>query len=82
MKHIHLPLSEPLHAQLMQAAQASGKAATQLAREAIERFLAEQRQAALNADLDAYIAEYAGTAFDLDTELEAAGVELLLSQES
>lgn len=65
----------------MQAARASGTTATQLAREAVERFLAEQRQTALNAELDAYIAEYAGTAFDLNTELEAAGVELLLSQE-
>ncbi|TSA83709.1 hypothetical protein FNU79_11935 [Deinococcus detaillensis] len=81
MKHIHLPLSEPLHARLMQAAQANGTTATQLAREAVEHFLAEQHQAALNAELDAYIAEYAGTAFDLDTELEVAGVELLLSQE-
>ncbi|WP_420594590.1 hypothetical protein [Deinococcus sp.] len=49
--------------------------------EANERLSAEQREAALNAEIDAFIAEYAGTEFDLDAELEAAGIEWLLSQE-
>jgi hypothetical protein len=81
MKHIHLPLSEPLHAELMRAAQSSGKTATQVARRALEIFLAQQKQAALNAELDAYIARHAGTSLDLDRELEAAGVEHLLNTE-
>ena len=79
MKHFHLTLPEPLHAQLMQAARNTGRTATQLARQAIETYLAQQRDDQLNAELDAYIARNAGTPFDLDTELEAAGVAQLLT---
>jgi predicted DNA-binding protein len=79
MKHFRLSLPEPLRAQLMQAARSTGRTATQLARQAIEAYLAQQREDQLNVELDAYIARNAGTPFDLDTEFEAAGVAHLLT---
>lgn len=78
MKHLHLPLSEGLHAALMREAQTSGQAATALVREAIEKLLAEREHQALEAALDAYIRAEGGGPNDLDEELEAAGVEHLL----
>ncbi|WP_293913855.1 hypothetical protein [Deinococcus sp.] len=79
MKTLPLTLPELLHAQLMQAAQNTGWTATQLACQAIENYLAQQREDQLNAELDAYIARNAGTPFDLETEVEAAGVAHLLT---
>lgn len=78
MKHLHLPLAEPLHASLMQEAQRSGQAATVLAREALEQFLRERQRQALDQELDAYIQAQAGGPHDLDKALEAASVEHLL----
>lgn len=78
MKHLHLPLSEPLHAALMREAQVSGQAATALVREALEKLLAERERQALDAALNAYIQSESGGPNDLDEALEAAGVEHLL----
>ena len=78
-KNLHVPLPEPLYAELRLAAQSAGRPATEIARDAIDRWLAEQRRAALRAAIAEYAAENAGTAADLDRDLERAAVEHLRS---
>ena len=79
MKHIHLPLSEAVHAALVEEAQRRGQPATSLAREAVERLIAEAERQKIEAELEAYIRAEAGGPHDLDEALEAAGVEHLLA---
>lgn len=79
MKHLHLPLTEDVHAALMNEAQRRGRSATTLAREAVEGLVLEARRRALEAELEAYIQAEAGGPHDLDEGLEAAGVEHLLA---
>jgi hypothetical protein len=52
--------------------------ATELAREALEAWLLERRNAALHADIAEYAAACAGSLADLDPVLEAAGIEHLV----
>ena len=52
--------------------------ATALAREAIDAWLQQQKRKARHEAIAAYAAEMAGTSFDLDGTLEAAGIEHLL----
>lgn len=79
LRNFHVPLSEDLYKKLREEAGRSRQPATELAREAIELLLKERRKAALHDALAIYAAEHAGTASDLDEELEAASVEHLLS---
>jgi hypothetical protein len=53
--------------------------ATALAREAIDCWLGEQLRKARHDQIAAYAVEMAGTEFDLDPDLEAAGVEHLVN---
>ena len=76
MKHLHVPLSESLHAALMDVAKASGESATALARRAIEDALWERRKQAIREELAAYARAVAGTLDDLDPDLEEAGLEV------
>src|SRR4051812_12925553 len=75
--NLHVPLPEPLYAELRAAARKAGRPATELAREAIDRWLAEQRRAARRAAIADYAASVAGTEADLDPHLERAAVEHL-----
>jgi hypothetical protein len=52
--------------------------ATVLAREAIDFWLRQQLRKTRHDAIAAYAAESAGTSFDLDAELEAAGIEHLV----
>ncbi|MGI8748880.1 MAG: hypothetical protein ACR2J4_11115 [Deinococcus sp.] len=79
MKHLHVPLPDTLHAALMDVAKANGESATTLARQAIEDALWRRRQESLRTDLAAYASAVAGTADDLDPELEAAGLDVVLT---
>lgn len=81
MKNLHVPLPDALYRRLRAEAERSGRPATDLAREAIAAWLAEQERLVTHQAIAAYAQETAGTADDLDTELEAAGVEHLLSIE-
>ena len=51
--------------------------ATQLVKQAVEYWLAEQERLALHEEIAAYAAKHAGTVADLDEDLERAAVELL-----
>ena len=76
-RNLHVPLPEPLYARLRAAARRDRRPATELAREAIDRWLAEEQRAALRAEIAAYAAASAGTDADLDRGLERAALEHL-----
>jgi hypothetical protein len=78
MRNFHLPLPEPLYAQLKSEAERQQVPATTLAREAIDQWLRQQARQARHDAIAAYAAEMAGTEFDLDPDLEAASIEHLL----
>jgi hypothetical protein len=78
MKNFHLPLPEQTYSQLRAEADRSQVPATTLAREAIDRWLRYQARQARHDAIAAYAAEMAGTALDLDAELEATAIEHLV----
>lgn len=76
MRHnFHVPLPEDVYRQLRQEAERLQRPATQVGRQAIEWWLAEQRRAALHEAICAYAREHGGTTADLDTAMEAVGLE-------
>jgi hypothetical protein len=79
MKNFRLPLPEKTYTPLRDAAERAQVPATALAREAIDWWLREQLRKARHDQIAAYAAEMAGTEFDLDPDLEAAGVERLVN---
>lgn len=80
MKNMHIPIPESVHAALMSHAKARGESATALARTAIEALVKELEREQRRARISAFAAEYAGTDWDLDAGLEAAGIEVILSE--
>ncbi|MBI5283342.1 MAG: hypothetical protein HY858_16780 [Candidatus Solibacter usitatus] len=79
MKNFHLPLPDQTYADLRAEAERAQVPATTLAREAIDAWLRQQWRNARHEAIAAYAAEMAGTAFDLDPDLEAAGIDHLLN---
>ncbi|MFW5920853.1 MAG: hypothetical protein ACOCUS_03350 [Polyangiales bacterium] len=79
-KNFHVPLDGKLYRELREEAERSELPATVIAREAIESYLYERRRAALHDEMAAYARDVAGTADDLDEELEAAAVEHLTDE--
>jgi predicted DNA-binding protein len=77
MHNLHIPLPEDLYRQLKDATQRLHRPATQLAREAIAAWLAQEQQTALHEAIRAYAEAVAGTEADLDFSLEAAALEPL-----
>lgn len=80
MKNMHVPIPEDVHAVLMAHAKATGESATSLARTAIERLVRDIQREERRARIAAFAAQYAGTEWDLDAGLEAAGLEVILSE--
>jgi hypothetical protein len=78
MKNFHLPLPELTYTRLRAEAERSHVPATTAAREAIDLWLQERARSARRDAIAAYAAEVAGTEFDLNRDLEAAGIEHLL----
>ena len=79
LRNLHVPLSEGLYRRLRAEAERARKPATAIAREAIERWLSDQRREAVHEAIASYARENAGSAADLDPQLEVAAVEHLLS---
>ena len=79
-RNLHVPLPEALHRRLRVEAERSHRPATELAREAIDRWLSDRQRAAVHEAISAYAAQHAGTPADLDPTLEAAAVEHLVEQ--
>lgn len=80
-KNLHVPMPLELHGELRQAAVRLGKPATAVAREAIEVYLRRLQQQATDKAIQEWAQEMAGTEYDLDSELENATVEFLLSED-
>jgi len=78
MKNFHLPLPEQTYTHLRAEAERAQVPATALAREAIDWWLRQQLRKARHDQIAAYAAEMAGKEFDLDPDLEAAGIEHLM----
>jgi hypothetical protein len=79
MRNFHLPLPEQTYAHLRAEAERAQVPATALAREAIDCWLRQQLRKTRHAQIAAFAAEMAGTALDLDRDLEAAGIERLIN---
>jgi predicted transcriptional regulator len=80
MKNFHVPLPDETYMQLRAAAERSNVPATSLAREAIDSWLRQQFRKAQHEAIASFASESAGTSFDLDPDLEAAGIEHLLKE--
>ena len=78
MKNFHLPLPDQTYSHLRAEAARLQAPATALAREAIDLWLRQQMRQARHDGIAAYAAEMAGTDFDLEADLEAAGIEHLI----
>ncbi len=77
MTNMHVPLPEPVYARLRAEARRTRRPATDLAREAIDRWLAEQERMHVHEEIARYAAEVGGSSDDLDSELEAAAIDQL-----
>ena len=77
--NLHVTLPHDLNEELRSEAKRSGQPATEIAREAIREFLCKRRRQALHDEITAYARAMAGTAFDLDEELEESAIEDLVS---
>jgi len=76
-RKLHVPLEDGLYRRLRAEADRTGRPATQLARDAIDRFLADLRHAAIHDAIASYASAAAGTKADLDPDLEALGLDSL-----
>ncbi len=77
VRSFHLALPANLYEELRAEARRRGRPATAVARQVIEDGLRALRRQELSEEIAEYARENAGTRADLDTELEAAGIESL-----
>lgn len=80
-KNLHVPLPTEVHQELKAQAQRVGEPATVLARRAIEDRVRALKREQIADEITAYADAMAGTEFDLDPALEAAGLEVWASDE-
>ena len=80
-RNLHVPLPDDLNEELRTEAERSGQPAAEIARDAIRQFLRKRRRQALHEDIAAYAYArgVAGTAADLDRELEDSALDDLVS---
>lgn len=76
-KNLHVPLSVDLYEQLRREARRSGRPATRVAQEAIERLLEARRREETARAIADYARKAAGSKDDLDPTLERASIECL-----
>ncbi len=74
-KNFHLPMPVALYTCLREAAARAGTPATDVAREAIQAWLNEDRRRQQRTELADFVEANAGSAWDLDPQWEAAGLE-------
>lgn len=82
MRTFHLPLTDELHEALREQAMADQRPATELVREALVAWMEARRRQRLAAEIERFASAEAGGALDLDPELESAGLEHLLTEQS
>lgn len=78
-KNFHLPLPPALYADLRAAAERVGTPATDVAREAIQAWLIQERRRRIHAELRAYAEVTAGSSDDFDPAVSAAGAANFLA---
>ena len=78
MKNFHLPLPEDVYVGLRQEAERSKRPAASIALDAIKARLHDCRRAARHQAIAEFARDFASTEFDLDPQLEGAGIEHLL----
>ena len=78
-KNFHLPLPPELYADLRAAAERVGTPATDVAREAIQIWLKQERRRQIHAELRAYAEVTAGSRDDFDPVVSAAGAQTFLA---
>jgi hypothetical protein len=76
--NLHVPLPEEVYGDLRAESERAAQPATVLVRQAIIAWLEERRRERTAKEIGAYARSVAGTADDLDVELERAGVENLV----
>ncbi len=81
LKNLHVPLPQSVYGDLRSEARRAGRPVTQIAREAILRWIEERRRAQTEVELEAYVTRVAGSTDDLDPALESAGLEHLRESE-
>jgi predicted DNA-binding protein len=79
VKNFHIPLPEDLYQKLHQEAKRCKRPATELARKALEAWIKQRERQAVAEAIAEYAAQQTGKA-DLDKELEAASIELLMEE--
>ena len=75
IKNFHLPMPATLYAGLREAATRAGTPATDLARQAIQAWLKEEQRRVQRDALSNFVEANAGSAWDLDPQWEAAGLD-------
>lgn len=81
MRTFHLPLPPALYEELRAEADSADRPATEIVREALERWLTQRRRERLAEEIRAYATAEAGGDADLDPALERASLELLVAPE-
>ena len=74
-RNFHVPLPDDLYRVLHAEAKKRRQPATQFVRELLEQWEKRLRAETLRTEISEYASREAGTANDLDPELEAAGIE-------
>lgn len=80
LRNFHVPLPEDLYSKLRSESERSKIPATAMVRHAIENWLHQREKAALKEAIANYAVQHAGTAVDLDQDIEAASIEYLLAE--
>jgi hypothetical protein len=79
-RNFRLPLPEALHDELRCAARDADQPVTRFAQELLRAGLDPWRRTRRRQQIAAYARQVAGTAEDLDPELERAGIESLIDE--
>lgn len=80
--NFHIPLSADLYNKLKETALRLGLPATQVARQALEAWVRQQKARALHEDIADFARQHGGGEYDLDEGLEDAAIEHLTASGS
>lgn len=78
--NFHVPLPEQVYQKLKETASRQRRPATQLVKQAVEYWLAEQERLVVHEEIAAYAGAMAGSRDDLDPALEQAAAEQLIEK--
>ena len=79
VRTFHLPLPDEMYDALREEAAVERRPATEVVRDALSRWIQAQRRQRLADEIRLFAEAEAGTALDLDAELEAASIASLIA---